>query len=247
MKPFRFFLLACLLSLSLAISLSAGWKKVYLATYPRSGNHWMRYLIEEATHIATGSTYCDQDPPHLPKRFPWGGYSADHGCEGNCRYPKEKDMVVIKTHYPTLTSELDSKDYKKVIRIVRHPVDSIYSLFVFRKDPVPTTISRESLKHYIKSWRDFQEYWNKQERVYTIRYEDLLTDQKKVLTKVLKTIGYRVEPEDIKRAVKKNPPRGTVLKHAHFFSKSDLQLMQDELKDLLDQFGYEIPIEAGSN
>lgn len=48
--------------------------RVYLASYPRSGNHWLRYLIEEAKGIATSSVYQDPDPPHLDQVFPWGTF-----------------------------------------------------------------------------------------------------------------------------------------------------------------------------
>src|SRR5947209_1600022 len=95
--------------------------RVYLATYPRSGNHWMRYLIEEATGIATGSTNCDGDPPHLPDPFPWGGYAADHGYEGHCRYPQYGETVVIKTHSPAFDPlPFDHLPYYRTVRVVRH-------------------------------------------------------------------------------------------------------------------------------
>src|SRR5262249_43452350 len=108
------------------------WKRVYLATYPRSGNHWMRFLIEEATHIATSSVYCDPDPPHLADPFPWGGYCVDNGYRGNCRYPQRTDIVFIKTHFPLFAAHrFDKKPSIKTLRLVRHPVDSIYSFYVY--------------------------------------------------------------------------------------------------------------------
>lgn len=220
---------------------AADWNRVYLATYPRSGNHWMRYLIEETTHIATGSTYCDRDPLHLAKRFPWGGFSANHGYEGQCRYPNKKDIVVIKTHFPATGSNTELLPYKKIIRIVRHPVDSIYSTFVFRKHNIPESIPRENLVRIVKRWKNFQNYWNKQDDVYTFRYEDFLKKPKKTLWQVLKTIGYQFSNQDLNRAVEKHPPLGSELKHLHYFSQSDLEFIQSELQELMDQFGYEIP------
>src|SRR5690348_10906431 len=82
-------------------------KRVYLATYPRSGNHWVRYLIEEITHIATSSVYCDgdADKSHLGKPFPWGGYCPKYGYEGKCRYPTPDDIVVVKTHFPAVPAQ----------------------------------------------------------------------------------------------------------------------------------------------
>lgn len=90
--------------------LEADWENlVYLATYPRSGNHWMRYLIEEATGIATGADHIDPDPPHNPKRYPWGGFCPDGGYSKTRRYPEKDEIYVVKTHYPLLTNQMAFK------------------------------------------------------------------------------------------------------------------------------------------
>lgn len=115
------------------------WQRVYMATYPRSGNHWLRNLIEEATHIATSSVYIDSDGgandvKHLDTPFPWGGYAAPKGCIGHCRYADKNDIVVIKTHYPSFSAvPFDLQPSLKTIRIVRHPIDSICSFFLLGK------------------------------------------------------------------------------------------------------------------
>src|SRR5690348_17766666 len=95
-------------------------KRVYLATYPRSGNHWVRYLIEDVTGLATSSVYVDGDVErsHLGKAFPWGGYAPPFGYEGKCKYPKPEDSVVVKTHYPAVPAQkFDRMSYVKAIRI----------------------------------------------------------------------------------------------------------------------------------
>ena len=76
MRCFSFLLLVLLICFGVQGKVTAdNWKRAYLVTFPRSGNHWMRYLIEEATQIATGSVYQDMDRPvHLERIFPWGGY-----------------------------------------------------------------------------------------------------------------------------------------------------------------------------
>lgn len=219
------------------------WERVFLATYPRSGNHWMRYLIEEATHVATSSVYRDRDPKHLPKVFPWGGFCADHGYKGDCRYPKKGDTVIIKTHYPAhFIKEYDKNPYKKVIRIVRHPVDSFYSFYVHRYGELPEgeRIPRETLKVFVKKWKVFEEYWNKQKKVFTVRYEDLYSEPHKYLRRVLKAAGYKVTKEDIDRAVSKNPPRGGPLKHLNHYNEDDLIYIEKRLGDLMEKYNYTI-------
>jgi hypothetical protein len=219
------------------------WQRVYLATYPRSGNHWIRYLIEEATGIATGSVYRDHDGNqwHLKTPFPWGGYCTDHGYKGDCRYPEKDDIIVIKTHYPCYKSKFDLKKAIKTIRIVRHPIDCIYSWHVYRSKKDNGFISDESLRRFVSLYKNFQNYWNNRKGIVTYKYEDIMSDPEKMLTQILRRIGYKVSHEDVVRAVRKNPPFGCELKHISCYSQEQLDLIRTELKDFLDQFNYELP------
>ncbi len=218
------------------------WQRVYLASFMRSGNHWMRFLIEEATHIATGSVYKDIDYFHLDEPFPWG-FSTDKGYLGNCRYPDIDDIVVIKTHFPgALKQPFDKQNFIKTIRIVRHPVDSCYSFFVHRlPKPYPFIVSNKAFSYFLIHWKKFQDYWNNQKNVYTIKYEDLLNNPQEVLKKVLEEIGYHVNDEDIDRALAIYPPKNYELQHLKHYERKQLDLMKREFKELLEQFGYIIP------
>lgn len=237
----KFYLILFLASICFVSDIFADddWKRVYLATFPRSGNHWMRYLIEEATHIATSSVYAD-NPTHLKTLFPWGAYSTNHGYDGTCRYPEKEDFVVIKTHYPLSLHPFLNPI--KFIRIVRHPIDSFYSYIVYNNGGIPQLqIKDEDVKIFINYWRKFQTYWNNEANVFTIRYEDLLLSPKEVLKETLDQIGYQVSEEDIERAIDKYFPQGYELKHLSFFSQKQLNLIRTELKDLMDLFNYNIP------
>jgi hypothetical protein len=224
-----------------------GWnRRVYLATYPRSGNHWTRYLIEEATHIATSSVYCDGDvgKSHLGTPFPWGGYCPKYGYEGKCRYPTPSDIVVVKTHFPAVPArEFDRLPCSRTVRIVRHPVDSLYSFYVFGrkgKDYDPH-IPAELLAKRVKTWKKFHEYWNKQACAITVRYEDLLERPHEILRTILEAMGYNVSDDQINRAIQKYPPKGHPMSHINFFETKDLELIKRELGDLMNQFNYSIP------
>ena len=222
-------------------------KRVYLATYPKSGNHWLRYLIEEATLIATSSVYCDTDNwsysrLHLPTPFPWGGYSPKNGYDGNCCYPEADDIFVVKTHFPVFGPfDFDGLPSIKTIRITRHPVDSFFSFYLNKppEGPVPSHI----LKDFISSWREFQEYWDKQPNVVTIRYEDLYNSPKAVFKTIIDAIGYKVQDTDIERAITKCPPKGGTMKYLHLFHPEDLKIIAHELRDLMIKYDYEIPKE----
>jgi hypothetical protein len=225
--------------------------RVYLATYPRSGNHWMRYLIEEATGIATSSVYCDPDPEHLLSSFPWGGFCVDGGYEGSRRYPQENELVVVKTHFPVaLLSHFDRLPYKKAIRILRNPIDSFYSLYLWEKEYEPFWVKdyeqtlpefflpRSDLLKNIEMWRRFQEHWDYRTDVLTVRYEDLCEEPEKHLELILKTIGYTVSKQDIERALAKYPPSKGVLKHLPHYTEEDLEIIEANLGCLMDRYGY---------
>lgn len=222
---------------------SENWQKVYLATYPRSGNHWARYLIEEASGIATSSIYCDFDPPHLPEIFPWGAYSPFQGYEGNRRYPHAGETVVIKTHQ---RSGLEHPDYSSAIRIVRNPVDSFYSLYVYACKNANIEpdymIPREFLLRFITEWKIFHTFWNLKRNVLTIKYEDMLEDPKHYLELMLKKCGYDYSEETLLSAVIKYPAEGKPFKHIAHFSSQDLLLIKSQLRNLIRLFGYEIPL-----
>ncbi|MFZ0565177.1 MAG: sulfotransferase domain-containing protein [Chlamydiales bacterium] len=222
------------------------WKRVYLATFPRSGNHWTRFIIEEATHIATSSVYPDWTPEyqHLRTPFPWGGYCCAYGYQGNCRYPTRDDIVVIKTHYPSLSkTAFDCAPHVKTIRIVRNPIDSFYSFYVFshRGNPPEKMIPSSFVKKYIKSFSRFHDYYNSKAGVETFRYEDLLENPIPVFSQIFNNIGYFVREADIQRAVARYPPKGRLFKHIDRYQKRDIELIKSELGDFLEQFDYQIP------
>lgn len=223
-------------------SLEEGWRRVYLASYPRSGNHWVRYLVEESCHIATSSVYCDNDPPHLRKKFPWGGYCCDHGYEGQCRYPKKNECVLVKTHFPsqpTKYTPFDRLPYQKTILLVRHPVDSFYSRYVRQSGGRPlATVPTHKVREFIAAWKKFFAYWNRQKNVLLIRYEEMLNDPAPALRAILKALHYSFQEEDIERAILTFPPEGASLKHIDKFTQEDLQLIANELSLTMQQFGY---------
>jgi hypothetical protein len=132
--------------------------------------------------------------------------------------------------------------YIKTIRLIRHPVDSFYSYYLwgqaFHKTMPEYWMPRDKLKKSIKAWRRFQEYWNLADDVLTIRYEDLFNDPGPQLQLILEAIGYQVDPEDIARAIAKYPPQGSLFKHLDHFTKDDLSLVYDQLSDLMQLYGY---------
>ncbi len=243
----RWALFSCLIFLcEFHPAFSKDWNRAYLASYPRSGNHWIRYLVEEASNIATGSVYLDKDPMHMDKVFPWGGYCCDHGYMGNCRYPTKDDLVLVKTHYPSQDkkyTEFDRLPYQVTLLVVRHPVDSFYSRYVKKpQGPLLETVPHDRVDDFIKAMKRFHKYWDGKENVITIRYEDILENPAVELKKILEALQYDVTDEDIARAVAKHPPQGYMLKHIDKFTHDDLRKIANELSGIMAQYNYAIPL-----
>ncbi len=236
---FPFFLIFPLLSL-----LCTEWQRVYLATPQRSGNHWVRSMVEEASLIATGAVYCDKDPLHMKKIFPWGGFACQNGYFGNCRYPQIGERVLVKTHFPeSQKTPFDELPYRKAFVIVRHPVDSFYSRYVKNPGgPLLETVPTEKVKAYIAQWKRFIRYWSLKPHVVTFKYEEMLQDPLFYLKEICRALKYETTEEDLNRAIEKFPPQGHMLKHLDKFKQSDLALIQRELGDLMELFGYAIAL-----
>ncbi len=91
---------------------------VALASFHGSGNTWLRYLLEQATGIYTGSIYCDE---YLKATFPG-------------EFMVSRAVVAIKTHRADsrelpkdVQLELKKDSYDKAIILVRNPFDALLS------------------------------------------------------------------------------------------------------------------------
>ena len=84
---------------------------VALASYPGSGNSWVRQLLESSTGVYTGTVYCD-------KSYIEVGMIGEGITTNN--------VIAIKTHYP-YTRVKKQMNPDKVIYIVRSPFKCILS------------------------------------------------------------------------------------------------------------------------
>jgi hypothetical protein len=203
---------------------------IALASFPRSGNTWARFLIEQATGELCGSVYRDRIMPR-----------ADEG-------------IVIKTHM------LDSDRYDRAIHIVRDPFDAIESYFHWRRDvaneagvawsehvPKATEMLREHTAHWVAASCP----------THVIRYEDLKTDPVHVLSAGLAWIGKHVQVDAIRDAVRASEltkmrdmhgdlgqrffRRGEVGKGIESFNAEERAHVRESLADHLHRFGYTAP------
>jgi hypothetical protein len=215
-------------------------KRVALASFPRSGNTWLRFMIEQATGQKSGSAHRDLLMPR--------------GSEG----------IVIKTH------RLDSDRYTRAIHLIRSPFDAIASHFYHKRDFKCKDIEWEKhVEESVERWRLHSEHWlAAQIPILRIKYEDLRVDTKKELARVLSWLGFAIPEDDIADTVNKarlesmrkipSDIKGKFLRDEehvgrleHFFrrgqsgvgvnrfSAAERQFAFNSLRDLLKKLGYD--------
>lgn len=153
-------------------------------SYPRSGNSYIRSLLERATGIQTSSVYCD--------------HSLQETFKGECDH---KANFFVKTHFPAVPSHFRPspeeraeyyKRFDQVIHVVRNPFDAVSSWWHLSHTPRHEDGSldhegkvelpggkfgkyqRSSILSLAELWRDHSDYWSRVPILtYMMRYEDL--------------------------------------------------------------------------
>ncbi|KAL7336738.1 UAA transporter family-domain-containing protein [Rhodotorula toruloides] len=154
------------------------------ASFPRSGNSYLRSLIERATGYQTSSVYCDRG---LERTF-----------HGECNH---RLNFFVKTHFPALPPVISPqntalvnyyKQFDSAVHVVRNPLDAVASWWHLRHAP-PTAegyqnheakvelpggkfgeAQRDDIIDLAKRWRRHTTYWQQAPLLtHTLRYEDL--------------------------------------------------------------------------
>ncbi|CRL01941.1 CLUMA_CG015069, isoform A [Clunio marinus] len=169
-------------------------KVTALASFPGSGNTWLRYLLQQATGILTGSVY--KDYGLLKSGFPAESIS-------------NSSVLLVKTH--EWGSHVWSK-FNKAILLVRDPARAIVAEFNRQSGghvgfASPDRYKRTKGKYWIKfvttklhAWEQTNLSWgrNFSGPVLIIWYEDLVDDVEKTIRDVLRFIDYPIN-EDLMR------------------------------------------------
>ncbi|GAA5895635.1 hypothetical protein JCM8208_005287 [Rhodotorula glutinis] len=153
-------------------------------SYPRSGNSYLRSLIERATGYQTSSIYCDKG---LQRTF-----------LGECDH---KANFFVKSHFPALPKVIPENDkhfvdfyrsYDQVVHVVRNPLDAISSWWHLANSPRTAEgfqdhehkvdlpggkfgdKQRDDVLDLARRWRRHTVYWQQAPILtHTLRYEDL--------------------------------------------------------------------------
>ncbi|MGH8119616.1 MAG: sulfotransferase domain-containing protein [Gammaproteobacteria bacterium] len=159
---------------------------IYLVSYPKSGNTWMRYLL----------AYAIWPDIHTPTLEDMAGLIPSYGLEYDnklmlnpespCNKLKHR---IIKEHFPY--NQVAKRYVKNAIYLCRDGRDAIVSYWYFINQVRGTNIPikdfiRESATHPSGPWHDHVHYWleapiNK----LVIRYEDMLANPALCLKKAL--------------------------------------------------------------
>lgn len=202
-----------------------------LASYPGSGNTWLRYLIEGATGIFTGSRYKDLQ-------------IQMYGLWGEIRDWQDGTTIVQKTH-DSHPDHVKNDFGGRGILILRNPYDAILSdhNFLFGGHMgvgPPTNYDRSDWEEFVSletaSWLDLAMNWVKEGQVLVVHYEQVKTNLVPEMKRILKFLGVTVNKDRL----------DCLLKHRNGFfrRKSTLkpeklpfsQKLRSEMDLLIDSF-----------
>jgi len=174
---------------------------VFLVSYPKSGNTWIRFLVANLVYPEAGVTLLSAD-----QLIPF--------VEGRSRkffnhMPRPR---VIKSHFPFHQS------YKKVVYVVRDPRDTVLSQYHFQIKrgvlpegaPLEPYVSRFIAGEVCPygSWGENVISWVAARRTdpnfVLIRYEDLLRQTVRELERIAKLMGIESTPESLALAVERS-------------------------------------------
>jgi len=154
--------------------------KASLLSYPRSGNHFLRFLVEAATGRPTLSS---SDHERFPTPHNLLGLPIFLRME-NFDVPETRP-VLIKRH-----SIGSGDDFSKVVFLVRDPVEAILShLRDCSREQFPTQAGREVTRFSENLAYVRERPWG---TTLTVDYEELLSNSAEVLTSVLDFLGVAV-------------------------------------------------------
>lgn len=168
---------------------------VALASFPGSGNTWIRYLLQQCTGILTGTIYVEDS--HLIYGFVDSPVADD-------------SVLVVKTH------QLPSDVYDKAILVARDPFGALVAEWNrmaggplgYAPDSSYTNARGEVWTRYvyekIKAWRNFNMAWyhrfhrNINPKLHVMSYNQLLANTTVELTTLLTFLNIVPSKEHLK-------------------------------------------------
>ena len=172
---------------------------VFLTSYPRSGNTWMRFLVGNLLHQGKPVTFLNMEGL-VPDMYKHSDRTLRH-------LPRPR---ILKSH------ECFDPRYRRIIYIVRDPRDVVVSNYHWEMKkqsmrdayPIEKFVDEWMEPVYwvrVGSWGDHVTSWVSTRQGHDgfllLRYEDLLADPTRELAKVARILGLESAPERLARAV----------------------------------------------
>lgn len=180
---------------------------VWLASYPKSGNTWVRFLLYSAIFgPPKNSLDIARKIPDIHRPLPFK--------------PTQDGYQLCKTHFAYSPKHPKIADTEKAVLIIRNPRDVFFSALNYRRlsGLAPQQMSDETFaKRYIAAmgdpdflslgfgtWASHIESWqnNNAFAVCTIKYEDLKADTASTLKHIAEFIGYNIDDAAIAAAAR---------------------------------------------
>lgn len=178
---------------------------VFLVSYPKSGNTWVRFLIANALRFhfqidreVNFFTIRDIIPGVIPKN----NNLSPLGPFGIPSIPR-----ILKSHASY------NPYYNRVILLVRDPRDVVVSHYFYRQNYTRSISSKTSVSSFIRNkkyginaWIDHTESWIARENhsnqiIRIFKYEEFIKDAKGNLESIMDLIGIKVENSTLEQAI----------------------------------------------
>ncbi|MCH8475209.1 MAG: sulfotransferase domain-containing protein [Opitutales bacterium] len=193
---------------------------IWLSSYPKSGNTYLRFLVASAL---AGKKLDFYDVDH---------YAPDIYQVRQSFLEKLPSPRIMKSH------ELARKDYAKVFYVVRNPKSVVLSYAYWANRSKSTSEIEEKMDQIVLDWMErFDGFWDWEEhiagwfslidqpvpyqKIEWIRYEDMIKNPKAVLEKFFNFAEISIDDQAIKEAEKncsKENMRSSELSIKPFFS-----------------------------
>jgi hypothetical protein len=177
-------------------------KDIYLASYPRSGNTWIRVLL--------GFLYFKD--ASINSLIDLQQYIPDEHYTGSTKYKKYKidnAFQIVKTH-----NQFNAKKYKKAIYMYRNPLDVAWSYYNFLADTkaIDPTNVQLFVENFLDGkigfgcWEDNVRSWIGRKQVLVLAYEDIVKEPAENIKKICHFIGVLKSEDEVITAMNKATP-----------------------------------------
>ena len=220
---------------------------VWLASYPRSGNTFLRVVLGAVFGLETYTLY-DERPEAAPELgpappLPLSGPEPLVGLPFDVRkFAGRSELHVVKTHDPP-------RDARPAIYVVRDGREATASYFHYHRDVLDRPVSIDSLirgKVGFGSWGRHVAMWNPQRRPNTLvlRFEELTANPIAQVERIgsflgVKPVGRRVPSfDDLKRTAPTFFRSGRTDSWRKLFTHEEHALFWDLHGDEMRAFAY---------